>query len=251
MSAPALRPLSNGEILDGAFAIYRRQFVPFVVMTLIFIVPATILRVVAPQIGVFVTLVANMAIVGGAVYIAAEGAMGRSATVGAAATVGLKKFLPLLLNYIVFGFLLVLGLLLLIVPGIIVGIMGFAIAQVIVIENRGGGFGRSRELAKNAWGKISALWFMSWIITALPAIALTGGVVGVMAFKTQNDPGMVDRVTLWVDVIGAVLTCFTVPFSQAVLTLLYFDQRVRKEGYGIEMQAAALASEPPRAPSMG
>ena len=62
---------------------------------------------------------------------------------------------------------------------------------------------------------------------------------------------MIPRVELWVDLINALLTCFTVPFSQTVLTLLYFDQRVRKEGYGIEMQAAALAAESGRAPSAG
>ena len=245
MSAPALRPLSTGEILDGGFALYRRQFVPFVVSSLVFLAPVTALRIAKPEIGVFASLFALVAMKAASIFIAAE------ATLGAAVGTAVRKFGPLLFNMIIFWALVFIGCLLLIVPGIIVGLMSFAYAQVVVIEGRGWGFARSATLAKGAWGKISALWLMASLINMLPSMALTGGVVGFMAVSSNPEELLRGtRVPAWLEILTAFISCFTVPFPEAVLTLLYFDQRVRKEGFGIEMQAAALAAgTPPPSPA--
>ncbi|HEU0079725.1 MAG TPA: hypothetical protein VFQ76_18850, partial [Longimicrobiaceae bacterium] len=46
MSVSHLRPLSFGEILDGAFALYRRNFVVFVTTALVPLLPGVLLLAV-------------------------------------------------------------------------------------------------------------------------------------------------------------------------------------------------------------
>ena len=47
MSAPVLRPLSAGEVLDVSFGVYRAHFVPLVTI-------AAMTRVVADSLGIYV-----------------------------------------------------------------------------------------------------------------------------------------------------------------------------------------------------
>ena len=49
MNGAALRPLSIGEILDGAFTIYRRNFVLLVVTSALLFAPTFALRLVNSQ----------------------------------------------------------------------------------------------------------------------------------------------------------------------------------------------------------
>lgn len=248
MSDVVLRPLSKGEILDGAFTLLRRNFVAFVGSAAVFMVPACLVTIARPELGTFASAVANFCVWGAAVRVAADAVTGHAPSIGSACTTGVRKFLPLLLNYVGFVLAITIGIFLLVVPGLLIAVMGFALAQVIVVENRWNPFPRSRALAKEAWGKISLLMFLSSIITALPSIAVFG--MAAMFSSATADLLMQSgtRPSVWIDVTAALLACFTTPFSQSVLTLLYFDQRVRKEGLGIEMQAAAL---PPSAPKAG
>lgn len=241
MGLPALRPLSNLEILDGAFTLYRRNFVALVGVALLFTAPVLALQVVkSVNLATIVNSFASFAMIAALVRIAADATLGQPTSIGRSMQVGLRKTVPLLINFFIFGILIFIGLLALIVGAFLVGIMGFAIAQVVVIENRWDGFARSRMLAKQSWGKISILMLLSWIITFLPQSVLIGGVAFAM-FQSESDPrAIVAGAPLWIVIAGLLLQCLTAPFSQCVLTLLYFDQRVRKEGLGIEMQAAAL-----------
>jgi hypothetical protein len=248
MSPIVLRPLSKGEILDGAFTLLRRNFVTFVATSLIFMLPPLALAQLEPVTGMIASSAATFCAFGACVGIASDAVLGRTPTIGGAVGTGVRKFLPLALNTLGWVVLMFLAALALVVPGILVWIMGFAIGQVVVIENRWNAFGRSRQLAKKAWGKLSVVLLVSWVITLLPALALGLG-AGMFMFTTTADPiQAAERTNVWVQIISTLVGCFTTPFSQSINTLLYLDQRVRKEGFGIEMQAAAIA---PAAPAAG
>jgi len=111
---------------------------------------------------------------------------------------------------------------------------------------------RSIALAKGSWGRIFLLALLVGILK-LGVVSFTQIFVLVAAFKHPGQPlGPVTQS------LSQVITFFTTSFLGPIwatgITLFYYDQRVRKEGYDIEwmMQAAGLttpeptpASEPP------
>jgi len=97
---------------------------------------------------------------------------------------------------------------------------------------------RSIELAKGAWGRIFLLGLLVGIIK-LGVVGLTQIFVLVTAYKNHElGPGL-NAIS---QVISFFTTAFLGPIYATGVTLFYYDQRVRKEGYDIEwmMQAAGL-----------
>jgi len=78
-----------------------------------------------------------------------------------------SKLPSLLVASLIVGILTMLGLLLLIIPGIIVSIMFYLVIPVIIIENKGAleSLTRSRELISNRWLKTFALSLIIGLIT--------------------------------------------------------------------------------------
>ena len=115
---------------------------------------------------------------------------------------------------------------------------------------------RSRELVTGTWwrvfGILSALLVLAIIIelvlvTSLMFIVVLSGVAGevdfsemirqilrIMGLNTEKADGLLF-------VITAVVDIFTAPILPIGTTLLYFDQRIRKEGFDIEMMVAKEA----------
>jgi hypothetical protein len=103
---------------------------------------------------------------------------------------------------------------------------------------------RSVELAKGAWGRIFLLGLLVGIVK-LGLVGLTQIFVLITAFKHQ---GQLGPVTLAISqIIGFFTNTFLGPIYATGVTLFYYDQRVRKEGYDIEwmMQAAGLTAAEP------
>lgn len=159
MTLPTIRPLSFGEILDGAFTLYRRNFVTFAVTALI---PAVIMLGVLAFLGAGVfaglssgdpTQIAQgifgmtmvFALVGFVVFLVMWGALARQSSqsytgqptsVGDGFAAGFRAALPLLVAGIVAVILFIIALFAVgIVIGLvtaIVGAMGIGILTVLV-----------------------------------------------------------------------------------------------------------------------
>jgi hypothetical protein len=101
---------------------------------------------------------------------------------------------------------------------------------------------RSIELAKDSWGRIFLLALLVGVIK-LGLTGLTQFFVFVLAFKHPGQP-LGPGVLALSQVIGFFTNSFLGPIWAAGITLFYYDQRVRKEGYDIEwmMQAAGLTA---------
>lgn len=99
---------------------------------------------------------------------------------------------------------------------------------------------RSIQLAKDSWGRIFLLMLLVGVIK-LGLIGLTQFFVFIAAFKHPGQP-LGPGVLALSQVIGFFTNSFLGPIWAAGITLFYYDQRVRKEGYDIEwmMQAAGL-----------
>lgn len=239
MNQAALQPRSAGEIVDTGFRLYRRHFLTFVEVGLLLMVPAAFLDVFgSPLIGSLAATLAHMLAIGAMVYLASQAFLGEPVSLGLALKTGGRAILPLLIWGVLYSLGLMVGFMLLIVPGILLVIRWFAWIPVVVIERRWDPFGRCATLAKGAGGRIALVSLLCYLIAALPVIALHVGAImlseetGASAFDVIEAP--------WMTFATSALGALTLPFSNCVLTVLYYDQRVRREGFDVSHSAADL-----------
>jgi hypothetical protein len=242
MNVARLRPLTATEILDGAFTLYRHHFATFLLTALLPIIPGTLVEIVHLQLGRILSLLGSVLTMGALVHQCSEALLGRKVSLGDGLAVGLRRYFPMAVALLIYLVLLTAGTIALIVPGICLFCMLFAYAPIVVIEKRWDFIGRSRQLARKQWGKISGVLLIGFIIGALPGFAVSLGAMGyyqlgfVAAAQTKA-----------VLIGGALVNAIVSPFTYAVLTLLYYDQRVRKEGLDVQLAVDAMGGEPTRA----
>ena len=121
----------------------------------------------------------------------------------------------------------------------------FATTNAVVFENSGASESLSRSFAiskDSAW-RIFGVILLSYIvlIVAQIAIGLTVQVVISMILRSPVVASMVGNV------IGALLY----PFLSIALMVLYFDQRIRKEGYDLDVLSDGLPKSPAPVPPAG
>ncbi|HVU01706.1 MAG TPA: hypothetical protein VHE30_08140 [Polyangiaceae bacterium] len=283
--ANQLRPMGIGDILDTAFSLYKRRFVPFLTISMIVYVPYAILMAL---IGAFARSISHGAARGpnlwdgtdsGAVTQALLLQTGapdfssipvfRMLAMGLVAFVGFMVFLSivyplcagaLMVNiselYLgreltalesykrVFGKLgrllyahflamlcIGLGMVLCVVPGILCSLWFMLVTAVVLMEDHGASASlkRSRTLMSGNLGKGFLLGL---------AVAILGAVV-------SFGVGFVVRLVPWpapfvADFLGNLAPAFVLPLSIGATVLLYYDLRIRKEGFDLEYLAAGL-----------
>jgi hypothetical protein len=238
MEFARLRPMSATEILDGAFTLYRRHFLTFVVTSLLAMLPSLLVSAIAAdQMWInLVPLAGFLVSTGALVHQVSEAALGRKPRLGEAFRVAAARFFPLLLATVIYFALLTAGLIALLVPGFCLYCMMFAYAPVVVLEKRTNFLRRSRALAKEQWGKVSGVMLLATIITVLPSVALHVGAMGILDVgigAAMRSPG--------VKLGSLLLTALDSPFNYAVMTLLYYDQRIRKDGLDVQLAVDAMS----------
>ena len=256
-----LRPLSIGEILDTSFDLYRSNFAVMFGMTLVPQIPVILFWLAAPllvgndietlqltsllimpySLLVLVLLMASLTDAAGRAY------SGERPTIGGSLGRGVRKLIPLAVALLISGFLMFIGFLFLVVPGLILFAMWFCTSQAIVLEDRGpiDALGRSRQLSRGARMRILLAMIVAWVITALPAIALWA-VAGVSSQGRNAMLGVGDSaawVTGLIQACSTMLSAVTWPFLMIVTTLLYFDRRARTEAPDLEDAAARLQQQ--------
>jgi len=109
---------------------------------------------------------------------------------------------------------------------------------VVVLENLASSFdsfGRSWELTKGARGRVFGLVFVATLLASfLPSIILSA----LGAFIMQIAPAAMFYWTILAAVLPVVLT----PVIPCVLTLTYYDLRVRREGFDLQLLSEQLGS---------
>ncbi|UCC59078.1 MAG: hypothetical protein JSW14_04065 [Candidatus Bathyarchaeum sp.] len=97
-----------------------------------------------------------------------------TSNLGGSFSFAMSKLPSLLIAQFVVSILTVIGLLLLIVPGIIVAIMFSLVIPTIIVEQKGSleSLGRSKDLVHNRWGKTFFLILVLMIIVGIPMVAV-------------------------------------------------------------------------------
>jgi hypothetical protein len=256
---PQIRPMGLGDILDGAFKIYRARFAAMFLSALLPYLPmlfsgtllalalgsgsdgATLAGAGAMLISVPLMLVGFVLSYGSLTHIVSEAYQGRMADLGDGMRKAVSRALPLSGAIILAAAAVMVGFVLCVVPGVIVGLMFFAVVPAVVLEGRGpvDALGRSRDLSQNALGPIFLVMFVAGLIAALPSYALSMATYAA-GLTGETAPGMQMAAMLLRLLLGALTT----PLSSAATVLLYYDRRIRTEAYDVQVAAERLAAQP-------
>ena len=260
-----LRPLSTGELLDRTFSLYRSHFALFVA---IFALPHLCVLAyqclgLAFQISPTRTFDISRVLIGavwglGALFLTmVVTAASQAATVIAVSQVhldrpsGVMESFSAVKNQIAgvvglslsVGFLVGLACIALIVPGILLGIRWSLAVPVKVLENKsiGESMSRSSELTQGNRWRIFVIWLLFFILSIGVSmllqwpIKMAAGVSGITGLQ-QVAPG-------W-QVASLVATfiaqCLVGPLATIAFSLVYYDERVRKEAFDLQLMMTAL-----------
>jgi hypothetical protein len=247
-----LREMTLGDLLDASFSMYRSQFVPLMFVALATqTIPLALALYVEASGGVLehplwwiVSTLASLALgqlgIATSTFIVAETYLGGSITPNEAFTRAQPFIGRLILAAFASGLLYAIGFVLLLVPGIIV-VCGLAVtAPAIVLENQPtatAGMGRSWSLTKGHRGKVFMAYLVAFMLIFLPGIALSAFGAGAILATGSETVGIV----LFM-LIGGILQILAYPFFYVLTTLLYYDFRIRKEAYDLEVLSSSLGA---------
>jgi hypothetical protein len=168
--------------------------------------------------------------------------LGREVSVGQAYRAILPRFLSLLGASILVTLVVWFGFILLVVPGVIFGLWLFLTTPSIVVEGRRAtsGMARSKALASGNLGKIFAVGFLAGLISLVITLPTTylGGMVTTLLGRNNLMLGMF--INRFMSVLSQILAT---PIGAAASILLYYDLRIRKEGFDLQMLAQTMGSD--------
>jgi hypothetical protein len=147
-----------------------------------------------------------------------------------------KYVVTLLLIQIVVGLIVFVGILLLVVPGIIWMLSYSLVAPITVLEkSRNGAAIRQRSwnlITGHRW-KAFAVLIVVLIAQFLPSTASL-----VIRFSLGFESAAAEAIG---GLISGIAGLLTYPLNPIAFTLLYYDLRIRKEGFDLEMLSRDIA----------
>jgi len=246
-SAPTmLRPMGLLEIVDQTFRLYRRQFLLFFGIAAVLYVPWGVLQAIPFINVVAVILIVPFALIAGAAMTKAvsDVYLGRTTTIGQA--YGYIRVVPFLLT-ILLAYLMVLGgFILAVIPGIIFVFWIAFVSQVFVIEGKQykEAIVRSKFLiGKGTWAEVIVLMFIVGIISTV-----IQGVLGLVLGASTAAFEDAGRVPIHIGLVNGLIQALVTPLGQIAMVLLYYDSRIRKEGFDLQLLAQEMGLTPPDAP---
>jgi hypothetical protein len=257
-------------MLDAGFRLFRARFGTLMICVLVPILPFTILGTVlqasidphafdvnattaevdsgtaAAGLGVgSLVQSAAIALAIAACFKAISAAyLGERADAGDSLRYALGRTIPLILCYIVFVIIVSIGTLLLIIPGIWLATklsMSFA---ALVFERKGpfGALGRSWRLTGgNFWRVFGTLLVVAIIVIVFQLVV--GGIVGAILGGSNASELAAAIVTT---ILNVLLLAVTYPLWAAVVSVVYYDLRVRNEGFDLQLLAQGVGADTSR-----
>jgi hypothetical protein len=190
--------------------------------------------------GLLVFLVGYVVLQAAIIYITVRDLNGQRPPLGESLAVGFREFFPLIAISLLYTLGIVVGMLLLIVPGFILLCSWSVTTPVRVVERLGilDCFGRSYALTKGSRGKIFGLFVIYVVIEIVIALIITAFTGTAGAEAAADDP----LSTASLIAAGGEIVSNTI--SSVILTAavaaLYYELRVLKEGIGPEALASVF-----------
>jgi hypothetical protein len=257
----ALRPLSTGELLDRTFSLYRSHFGLFVgIFALPYLVVfayrcvGLVFQSATPQLS---NILMNMVWGLGAVFlILIVSAASQAATVVAVSNLHLDRRASVVDSFAtvkkeipgVMGLSLLVGLaagtacLALIVPGVLLFIMWSLAVPTKVLEHKGifDSMSRSMELTKGSRGRIFVIGLLILVLTVGVSWLLQWPILIAAGFRFTGMRPLTIGWQLAVLVADLVSRSLVGALATIALSLVYYDQRVRKEAFDLQLMMSTI-----------
>jgi hypothetical protein len=240
-----IRAMAFAEVLDTGFRLLRDHFGLLIGISAALYVPAAVFQAVMQSLaksgspGVLLAagalgglvIVAVSPIVSVAITFAlGEVYLGREVTIGEAFRKGLGILAPVLGTSLLAGLATAGAALLLIVPGIYVGLGFVLLSQVMVLEGQFGGAALRRSFALMKGERLRALGIFL-VLSILSAV---------LSFGVQLALGLVPVVG---PIGSGLVSALSGAFAAAVFMALYFDIRCRREAFDLEQLATLVEGD--------
>ncbi len=255
MTEVRLRARSVSEIVDAAFSLYRRDAGQYMLIMAVATVPRLVAQLIwQPEQGadfirhpeaIIASLLLSLvsvisSLIGSAAVIkyGSEVYLGEPADAASTVRSIIPKVMPILWAGFLVGFLYFAGLLCFFVGVFYVAARYFALTTVIVLEDASvsDAFTRTSELSAGRKRHILNTLLLVWII-----YLLLSGCVGLLGSLAHSNVLTI--------MIATLFTIVASPIIGITNMLLYYDCRIRGEGFDIEHMAAAMDRAPAPATS--
>jgi hypothetical protein len=274
MDARWLRPLGIGEVIDAALKIYRARFGTMLRAVAVVVVPVQLVNILVvlslPEtttsttttdgftttsstvgsgaaIAAFlvlqiVTILSGLLATAACLKVVSDAYLGTVTDWRESLKFGMSKFPSVLWIGILSILGVGLGFIFCIVPGVWLYIAWCVAIPALLVEGARGtkALSRSFKLVRNRWWPTFAVLLIAGLITAAVTFGLTIFTVPLLLSGASFTTTQVTSAIA--NTIAAVLTT---PFSAAVTALIYFELRVRKEGFDLALMAQRVGVEPP------
>lgn len=227
-----IKAMTFAEMLDTAFRIVRDHFATLVGLSAVVHVPLAFINgqlQPAPGqfawgrfgLGLLISLLGTPIVATALTHAIGEIYLGRSATIDRSLRAALGIIVPLSGTMLLATLGTLVGLLLLVIPGIYLILAWMLTWPVMVLENRFGttALARSRSLMRGNVLRALGIVVIGWII-----VTVLSGTLGVVFHVV---PLLGPLASGLAQAVGAA-------YSSVVLVLLYFDIRCRKEAFDLE-----------------
>jgi hypothetical protein len=270
------RGMRIGEILDAALKLYRRSAVNLWLIALVITVPTEIViglisRASLPS-GVFahhgtlyinlaenpggqvsvagslaaivLNVLANLVTVGALVECLLNSHVGRDSSWSTSLRFALPRLGSLLWLSILTTIGLVIGFVLVVIPGIYLYVCWCIAVPVLMFEGKTGtnALGRSRQLVKGRWWATFGALLVSFVLIVI-VYAVVVLLLQHLAVNSENSVNTILILRVLFDILTFVIVY---PIFAAVSVMIYIDLRTRKEAFDLETFADSLhATSPP------
>lgn len=268
MEPTRLRPLQVGEILDAAMKVYRQRFASLCKAAFVVVAPVEILIVliqlsipddafVTDEFGDSVSTTADVAAGVGSAFIVVlafasvllvmattlrivHGVyLDRPVHWTESLTEAIRKLPSLAWIVVLYTACALAGLPYCGIPTVYVYVAFVLAVPVLMLEGTKGAraLHRSRRLVEGRWWPVAGVLLASIVLMFIVRMLFNSLILG--AGSTIDDLTVAILVGTVLQIIGSVLI---EPFFAVVITILYFDMRVRKEGFDLELLAGSIGS---------
>ena len=147
--------------------------------------------------------------------------------------------------YIVLSITLGIGFVLFILPGVFLSVK-WSVAFAAIVSERAGPFsaiGRSWELTRGHWWRTFGTLLVLGLLSLVLYLAIVAGLGSAIA--TNQDMSEVTYATLTV-ALTIVLFAILYPLIAAIISVMYYDLRVRNEGFDLQLLAQGVGADTSR-----
>jgi len=238
--------LEVGSVVRRSFGAWAANLAPLSLVGLVVYLPALLLIALLAATGSLnrlgeravdiLTNILNLILTGAVTYAVFRHLHGERAGAGEALRTGLSRVGGVWVTGILMGIAVLVGFIVLIIPGIVLLIRYWVAVPVAVIEAPGASasLGRSTELTQGNRWRVLAIALVMGIVTILGILVL-GIVVGLVAAAVSDAAATTEEATDPLTL--AALTILAIPLqclAAVAPVVVYHDLRVGKEGVDVE-----------------